>query len=68
MKMPIPLLFQFFAETKQKLGHKVALSDLLIKPVQRIMKYQLLLKDIMKYTERAGDRMDVLKRALQVIF
>ncbi|VDD96208.1 unnamed protein product [Enterobius vermicularis] len=58
---------QFFAETKQKLGHKVALSDLLIKPVQRIMKYQLLLKDIMKYTERAGDRMDVLKRALQVM-
>lgn len=58
---------QFFAETKQKLGHKVALCDLLIKPVQRIMKYQLLLKDIVKYTERAGDRLDVLKKALQVM-
>ncbi|VDM37109.1 unnamed protein product, partial [Toxocara canis] len=58
---------QFFAETKQKLGHKVALCDLLIKPVQRIMKYQLLLKDILKYTERAGDRVDVLKKALQVM-
>uniref|UniRef100_A0A0N5AX50 Rho guanine nucleotide exchange factor 25 n=1 Tax=Syphacia muris TaxID=451379 RepID=A0A0N5AX50_9BILA len=58
---------QFFAETKQKLGHKVALSDLLIKPVQRIMKYQLLLKDIVKYTERAGDRLDILKKALLVM-
>uniref|UniRef100_A0A915CLZ7 DH domain-containing protein n=1 Tax=Ditylenchus dipsaci TaxID=166011 RepID=A0A915CLZ7_9BILA len=37
---------QFFAETKQQLGHKVALCDLLIKPVQRITKYQLMLSDI----------------------
>lgn len=45
----------------------MALSDLLIKPVQRIMKYQLLLKDIIKYTERAGDRLDVMKKALDVM-
>lgn len=37
-------LEQFFSQIKLKLGHKLALSDLLIKPVQRIMKYQLLLK------------------------
>uniref|UniRef100_A0AC35TTZ7 Non-specific serine/threonine protein kinase n=1 Tax=Rhabditophanes sp. KR3021 TaxID=114890 RepID=A0AC35TTZ7_9BILA len=58
---------QFFAETKLKLGHKVALSDLLIKPVQRIMKYQLLLKDIMKYTERAGDPTIMMQKALEVM-
>uniref|UniRef100_A0A1I7YXS5 Rho guanine nucleotide exchange factor 25 n=1 Tax=Steinernema glaseri TaxID=37863 RepID=A0A1I7YXS5_9BILA len=58
---------QFFAEAKQKIGHKLALCDLLIKPVQRIMKYQLLLKDICKFTQRAGDRTDVLERALQVM-
>ncbi|CAD6184382.1 unnamed protein product [Caenorhabditis auriculariae] len=58
---------QFFAETKAKLGHKVALCDLLIKPVQRIMKYQLLLKDILKFTERAHDKTDNLKKALQVM-
>ncbi|EGT32650.1 hypothetical protein CAEBREN_32276 [Caenorhabditis brenneri] len=57
----------FFAETKAKLGHKVALCDLLIKPVQRIMKYQLLLKDILKFTERAKDKTDVLKKGLQVM-
>ncbi|VDM59067.1 unnamed protein product [Angiostrongylus costaricensis] len=58
---------QFFAETKAKLGHKVALCDLLIKPVQRIMKYQLLLKDILKFTERAKEKTDVLKKALAVM-
>ncbi|CAD5209161.1 unnamed protein product [Bursaphelenchus xylophilus] len=58
---------QFFAETKQRLGHRVALCDLLIKPVQRIMKYQLMLKDILKYTEKSGERADVLKRALDVM-
>lgn len=30
------------------------LCDLLIKPVQRIMKYELLIKDILKHTKRAG--------------
>ncbi|CAJ0930356.1 unnamed protein product, partial [Mesorhabditis belari] len=58
---------QFFAETKLKLGHKVALCDLLIKPVQRIMKYQLLLKDILKFTERANDDTTHLNKALRVM-
>lgn len=31
-------------ELRQRLGHRLQLNDLLIKPVQRIMKYQLLLK------------------------
>lgn len=44
----------YFEELRIKLGHKLQLCDLLIKPVQRIMKYQLMLKDILKYTERAG--------------
>ncbi|XP_054722102.1 triple functional domain protein-like isoform X2 [Uloborus diversus] len=44
----------FFEEARQKLGHKLQIPDLLIKPVQRIMKYQLLLKDILKYTEKAN--------------
>lgn len=44
----------YFEELRIKLNHKLQICDLLIKPVQRIMKYQLLLKDILKYTERAG--------------
>jgi hypothetical protein len=51
------------------LGHKLTLCDLLIKPVQRIMKYQLLLKDILKYTERMGDPVEIemLKHATRVM-
>uniref|UniRef100_A0A5S6QCN5 Non-specific serine/threonine protein kinase n=1 Tax=Trichuris muris TaxID=70415 RepID=A0A5S6QCN5_TRIMR len=57
----------FFNEIRQKLGHRLTLTDLLIKPVQRIMKYQLLLKDILKYTERAGEDTVTLQKALQVM-
>ncbi|KAL7989882.1 hypothetical protein Chor_012548, partial [Crotalus horridus] len=44
----------YFEELKQELGHRLQLNDLLIKPVQRIMKYQLLLKDFLKYYSKAG--------------
>lgn len=45
------------------------LCDLLIKPVQRIMKYELLIKDILKHTKRAGLTADAeeLKKALDVM-
>lgn len=33
-----------FEDIRQKLGHRLMLPDILIKPVQRIMKYQLLLR------------------------
>lgn len=56
-----------FEDVRQKLGHRLQLQDLLIKPVQRIMKYQLLLKDIMKHSERAGVDCNELKRALDVM-
>jgi hypothetical protein len=58
---------QFFNDIRLKLGEKRSLSDLLIKPVQRIQKYQLLMKDIRKYTERAGDPMDALDKGFEVM-
>ncbi|XP_022663645.1 triple functional domain protein-like isoform X3 [Varroa destructor] len=59
----------FFEELRQHLGHKLQLPDLLIKPIQRIMKYQLLLKDILKYTERAKltKEAEDLKKAVHVM-
>ncbi|XP_076316719.1 rho guanine nucleotide exchange factor 25-like isoform X2 [Tachypleus tridentatus] len=59
----------YFEELRQKLGHKLQLSDLLIKPVQRIMKYQLLLKDILKFTEKAGleEEVENLRKAVQIM-
>lgn len=58
-----------YQELRIKLGHKLQLPDLLIKPVQRIMKYQLLLKDILRYTERANlqrERADLM-RAVEIM-
>lgn len=39
----------FFQACQIKLGHKLPLAAYLLKPVQRITKYQLLLKDLLKY-------------------
>lgn len=42
---------QFLAACQQRLGHKLPLAAYLLKPVQRITKYQLLLKDLLKYSD-----------------
>ncbi|XP_051163454.1 triple functional domain protein isoform X3 [Leptopilina boulardi] len=42
---------EYFEELRQKLGHRLKLCDLLIKPVQRITKYQLLLREALRLTE-----------------
>uniref|UniRef100_H3DAS3 Rho guanine nucleotide exchange factor 25 n=1 Tax=Tetraodon nigroviridis TaxID=99883 RepID=H3DAS3_TETNG len=57
----------YFEELRQQLGHRLQLNDLLIKPVQRIMKYQLLLKDFLKYYIRAGRDVEDLQRAVEVM-
>lgn len=45
----------YFEELRQRLGHRLTICDLLIKPVQRITKYQLLLRDLVRYTEKGLD-------------
>ncbi|KAL0978371.1 hypothetical protein UPYG_G00169600 [Umbra pygmaea] len=57
----------YFEELRQQLGHRLQLNDLLIKPVQRIMKYQLLLKDFLKYYTKAGSDTSELERAVEVM-
>ncbi|CAL8319915.1 unnamed protein product [Merluccius merluccius] len=57
----------YFEEMRQQLGHRLQLNDLLIKPVQRIMKYQLLLKDFLKYNSKAGMDTDELEKAVEVM-
>uniref|UniRef100_A0A2K5ZXX6 non-specific serine/threonine protein kinase n=1 Tax=Mandrillus leucophaeus TaxID=9568 RepID=A0A2K5ZXX6_MANLE len=57
----------FFEDLKQRLGHRLQLTDLLIKPVQRIMKYQLLLKDFLKYSKKASLDTSELERAVEVM-
>lgn len=57
----------YFEDLRQQLGHRLQLNDLLIKPVQRIMKYQLLLKDFLKYYTKAGRQTEDLERAVEVM-
>ncbi|XP_060724800.1 kalirin RhoGEF kinase b isoform X2 [Tachysurus vachellii] len=44
----------FFEEVQQEINTRMSISDYLIKPIQRITKYQLLLKDFLKYSSKAG--------------
>ncbi|XP_059189939.1 rho guanine nucleotide exchange factor 25 isoform X2 [Centropristis striata] len=57
----------YFEELRQQLGHRLQLNDLLITPVQRIMKYQLLLKDFLKYYTKAGMDTEELEKAVEVM-
>ncbi|XP_041975646.1 guanine nucleotide exchange factor DBS-like isoform X3 [Aricia agestis] len=41
----------FLQACQTRLGHKLPLAAYLLKPVQRITKYQLLLKDLLRYSE-----------------
>uniref|UniRef100_H3DP72 non-specific serine/threonine protein kinase n=1 Tax=Tetraodon nigroviridis TaxID=99883 RepID=H3DP72_TETNG len=57
----------YFEDLKQRLGHRLQITDLLIKPVQRIMKYQLLLKDLLKMSKKAGLETAELEKAVEVM-
>uniref|UniRef100_A0A8C3EVV4 non-specific serine/threonine protein kinase n=1 Tax=Corvus moneduloides TaxID=1196302 RepID=A0A8C3EVV4_CORMO len=61
------LRFSIQLHFSQRLGHRLQLTDLLIKPVQRIMKYQLLLKDFLKYSKKANLDTTELEKAVEVM-
>ncbi|XP_051803532.1 guanine nucleotide exchange factor DBS isoform X4 [Acanthochromis polyacanthus] len=52
----------FFQECQKKLDHKLSLDAYLLKPVQRITKYQLMLKEMLKCSK--GQGMAELEEAL----
>ncbi|XP_016100795.1 guanine nucleotide exchange factor DBS isoform X4 [Sinocyclocheilus grahami] len=56
----------FFQECQKKLEHKLGLDSYLLKPVQRITKYQLLLKELLKYSKGCEGE-DDLQEALSSI-
>ncbi|XP_069749640.1 proto-oncogene DBL isoform X2 [Narcine bancroftii] len=53
----------FFQECQRKLGHKLGLDSYLLKPIQRLTKYQLLLKELLKFSNE-GDGTEELQEAL----
>eukprot|EP00794_Sanderia_malayensis_P017293 gene17293-19023_t len=54
----------YFEEMRKKFGHRSKLSDYLIKPVQRLMRYQVFFKEFVKYTNRAGLDSTELRKCL----
>ncbi|XP_007100373.2 proto-oncogene DBL isoform X1 [Physeter macrocephalus] len=56
----------FFQECQRKLKHRLGLDSYLLKPVQRITKYQLLLKELLKYSKDCKGSVQ-LKEALDMI-
>ncbi|XP_061593328.1 guanine nucleotide exchange factor DBS isoform X2 [Cololabis saira] len=55
----------FFQECQKKLDHKLSLDAYLLKPVQRITKYQLMLKEMLKCSK--GEGMIELEEALATV-
>ncbi|XP_039730721.1 proto-oncogene DBL isoform X1 [Pteropus medius] len=56
----------FFQECQRKLKHRLGLDSYLLKPVQRITKYQLLLKELLKYS-KGCEGFEKLKEALDTV-
>uniref|UniRef100_A0A3Q1JLP4 Rho guanine nucleotide exchange factor 25 n=1 Tax=Anabas testudineus TaxID=64144 RepID=A0A3Q1JLP4_ANATE len=48
----------------QDIQSRLTISDFLIKPIQRITKYQLLLKDFLKYSSKAGMDCEQIEKAV----
>ncbi|XP_030265719.1 guanine nucleotide exchange factor DBS isoform X4 [Sparus aurata] len=70
IKKTLSMLIFFFCsvtqECQKKLEHKLGLDSYLLKPVQRITKYQLLLKELLKYS-KGREGCDDLQEALSSI-
>ncbi|KAM4697403.1 kalirin isoform 2-T2 [Rhinophrynus dorsalis] len=57
----------YFEEVMQEVNQRFTLSDFLIKPIQRITKYQLLLKDFLRYSQKAGLECSEIEKAVELM-
>ncbi|NWJ03061.1 PKHG3 protein, partial [Crypturellus undulatus] len=59
---------KFFRECQEQMRHALPLGAYLLKPVQRILKYHLLLQEIAKHFEhKSGDDYDVVVEAIDTM-
>uniref|UniRef100_A0A6Q2XXB2 Rho guanine nucleotide exchange factor 25 n=1 Tax=Esox lucius TaxID=8010 RepID=A0A6Q2XXB2_ESOLU len=66
----VVLEYETFFEVRlvqREISCRMSISDFLIKPIQRITKYQLLLKDFLKYTSKAGLDCEEIERAVELM-
>uniref|UniRef100_A0A8D3A9Y8 non-specific serine/threonine protein kinase n=1 Tax=Scophthalmus maximus TaxID=52904 RepID=A0A8D3A9Y8_SCOMX len=54
----------YFDVSDQDVQSRLSISDFLIKPIQRITKYQLLLKDFLKFSSKAGLDCEQIEKAV----
>ncbi|KAM3608101.1 uncharacterized protein V6R79_019102 [Siganus canaliculatus] len=57
----------YFDGIQQDIQSRFTISDFLIKPIQRITKYQLLLKDFLKYSSKAGMDCEQIEKAVDLM-
>lgn len=57
----------YFDGIQQDIQSRLGISDFLIKPIQRITKYQLLLKDFLKYSSKAGMDCEQIEKAVDLM-
>ncbi|XP_078796304.1 kalirin isoform X4 [Oryzias latipes] len=57
----------YFDGIQQDIQSRLSISDFLIKPIQRITKYQLLLKDFLKYSTKAGIDCEQIEKAVDLM-
>ncbi|KAL4661000.1 pleckstrin homology domain-containing family G member 1 [Arapaima gigas] len=60
-------LAKFFRERQEFLNHSLPLSSYLLKPVQRILKYHLLLHEIANHLDKQTDRYEVVLDAIDTM-
>ncbi|XP_056245993.1 kalirin isoform X2 [Seriola aureovittata] len=57
----------YFDGIQADIQSRLTISDFLIKPIQRITKYQLLLKDFLKYSSKAGMDCEQIEKAVDLM-
>ncbi|TMS06560.1 Kalirin [Larimichthys crocea] len=57
----------YFDAIQQDIQSRLSISDFLIKPIQRITKYQLLLKDFLKFSTKAGIDCEQIEKAVDLM-
>uniref|UniRef100_A0A671Z382 Kalirin RhoGEF kinase n=1 Tax=Sparus aurata TaxID=8175 RepID=A0A671Z382_SPAAU len=57
----------YFDVSDQDIQSRLSISDFLIKPIQRITKYQLLLKDFLKFSSKAGMDCEQIEKAVDLM-
>lgn len=60
-------LAKFFRERQESLHHSLPLGSYLLKPVQRILKYHLLLHEIANHLEKDSEALEVVQEAIETM-